>query len=165
MSMDWTTGWSRYDPRQRRKDFSSRLCAQTGSEAHPASYLMGTGGPFTGVKRGRGVTLTTHPIWCRGQEHVGAILPLPPQAPTWRVAGLLYPTLTEWSPDIKRTSSGKKRMSSHTTQFEMQSRNEGIWKLHVYCKLDILSHSRLHALDQSKVQVRERSHLKIHFYF
>jgi hypothetical protein len=44
------------------KDFSSILCAQTGSGAHPASCPMGTGGPFPGgKKRGRGVTLTTHP--------------------------------------------------------------------------------------------------------
>jgi hypothetical protein len=42
------------------KDFSSSLCVQTGSEAHPAFCTMGTGGPFPGVKRGRGVTLTTH---------------------------------------------------------------------------------------------------------
>jgi hypothetical protein len=28
------------------KDFSSNLCVQTGSEAHPASCTMGTGGPF-----------------------------------------------------------------------------------------------------------------------
>jgi hypothetical protein len=27
----------------------------------PPSFPMGTGGPFPGVKRGRGVTLTTHP--------------------------------------------------------------------------------------------------------
>jgi hypothetical protein len=43
------------------KDFSSSLCVQTGSGAHPASCTMGTGGPFPGAKRGRGVTLTTHP--------------------------------------------------------------------------------------------------------
>jgi hypothetical protein len=42
------------------KDFSSSLCVQTGSWAHPASCPMGTGGPFPGVKRGRGVMLTTH---------------------------------------------------------------------------------------------------------
>jgi hypothetical protein len=41
------------------KDFSSNLCVQTGSGAHPASYTMGTGGLSPGVKRGRGVT--THP--------------------------------------------------------------------------------------------------------
>jgi hypothetical protein len=32
------------------KDFSSSLCVQTGSGAHPASYTMGTGGPFPGGK-------------------------------------------------------------------------------------------------------------------
>jgi hypothetical protein len=36
--------------RQRRKDFSSNLCDQTGSGAHPASCTMGTGGPFPGGK-------------------------------------------------------------------------------------------------------------------
>jgi hypothetical protein len=32
------------------EDFSSSPCVQTGSEAHPASYPMGTGGPFPGGK-------------------------------------------------------------------------------------------------------------------
>jgi hypothetical protein len=32
------------------KDFSCILCVQTGSEAHPASCTMGTGGPFPGAK-------------------------------------------------------------------------------------------------------------------
>jgi hypothetical protein len=32
------------------KDFSSILCVQTDSEAHPASCTMGTGGPFPGGK-------------------------------------------------------------------------------------------------------------------
>jgi hypothetical protein len=38
------------------KDFSSSLCVQTGSGAHPASCPMGTGGPFPGAKArpGRG---------------------------------------------------------------------------------------------------------------
>jgi hypothetical protein len=45
----------------RGKHFSSSLCVQTGSEAHPASCTMGTGGSFPGVKRGRSVMLTTHP--------------------------------------------------------------------------------------------------------
>jgi hypothetical protein len=35
----------------RRKYFSSSLFVQTGSEAHPASYPMGTGVLFPGVKR------------------------------------------------------------------------------------------------------------------
>jgi hypothetical protein len=32
------------------KDFSSSLCVQTGSGAHPASCTMGTGGPYPGAK-------------------------------------------------------------------------------------------------------------------
>jgi hypothetical protein len=32
------------------KDFSSDLCVQTGSGAHPASCTMGSGGPFPGGK-------------------------------------------------------------------------------------------------------------------
>jgi hypothetical protein len=43
------------------KDFSSSLCVQTGSGAHPASCKMGTGVLSPGVKRGRGVMMTTHP--------------------------------------------------------------------------------------------------------
>jgi len=54
----------RFDPRQRTKDLSSSLCVQTGFGAHPASYTMGTGGPFPR----------------RGREWVGAIPPLPPSA-------------------------------------------------------------------------------------
>jgi hypothetical protein len=44
LATDWTTKRSRFDPRQRQEDFSSKLCVQTGSGAHPASYPMGTGG-------------------------------------------------------------------------------------------------------------------------
>jgi hypothetical protein len=43
------------------KNFSFNLCVQTGSGAHPASCTMGTGGTFPGAKRGRSVTLITHP--------------------------------------------------------------------------------------------------------
>jgi hypothetical protein len=37
------------------EDFSSILCVQTGSGAHPASCTMGTGGPFPGGKSAVGV--------------------------------------------------------------------------------------------------------------
>jgi hypothetical protein len=43
------------------KDFSSILCVQTGSGAHPASCTMGTGVLSPGVNRGKGMWLTTHP--------------------------------------------------------------------------------------------------------
>jgi hypothetical protein len=36
------------------KDFSSSLCVQTGSGAHPTSCTMGTGGPFPGGKSAAG---------------------------------------------------------------------------------------------------------------
>jgi hypothetical protein len=39
-----------FEPRQRRKDFFSSLCVQTGSGAHPASSPVGTGGPFPDAK-------------------------------------------------------------------------------------------------------------------
>jgi hypothetical protein len=41
--------------------FPCILSVQISSETHPASYPMGTGDPFPGVKRGRGVTLIAHP--------------------------------------------------------------------------------------------------------
>jgi hypothetical protein len=44
------------------KDFSSNLCVQTDSGAphHPVQWVPGVLSP--GVKRSRGVMLTTHPI-------------------------------------------------------------------------------------------------------
>jgi hypothetical protein len=36
------------------KDSSSNVCVQTGSGANPASFTMGTGGPFPGAKSRRG---------------------------------------------------------------------------------------------------------------
>jgi hypothetical protein len=44
---DWATGVR--SPAE-VKDFSSSLCVQTGSEAHPASCPVGAGGPFPGSK-------------------------------------------------------------------------------------------------------------------
>jgi hypothetical protein len=50
LATDGRPGDPRFNPRQRRKDFSSSLCVQTGSGAHPASCTMDTGGPFPGAK-------------------------------------------------------------------------------------------------------------------
>jgi hypothetical protein len=60
--MDWTTGRSRFDPRQRQEDFSCSFCVQNGSGAHPAYYPTGTGGPFLGGKArpGRDADLSPH---------------------------------------------------------------------------------------------------------
>jgi hypothetical protein len=62
LTTGWTTGRSRFYPRQRQMNFSCSLWVQTGSGTHPASCTVGTGGPFPGLKRGQGMTLTTHPI-------------------------------------------------------------------------------------------------------
>jgi hypothetical protein len=55
------------------KDFSSNLSVQNGTEAHPASCTMGTGGPLPGAKRG--LTPSSAEV-----EWGGAIPPLPPSA-------------------------------------------------------------------------------------
>jgi hypothetical protein len=75
------------------KDFSSSLCVQTGSEAHPASCTMGTGGPFLGVKRGRGVTLTTHPYLVPRSRMSRSYIFSPPCSSTgvlWDCFALIY---------------------------------------------------------------------------
>jgi hypothetical protein len=74
LTTDWTIGDR--SP-LKAKDFFSSLCVHTGSGAHPASCTMGTVGPFPGVKRGRGETLTAHPHLVPGQQWVGAVSPLP----------------------------------------------------------------------------------------
>jgi hypothetical protein len=60
LATGWTTGRSRFDPRQGRKDFSSSLCVQICSGVHPASCTMGIGGHLPVAKHSRGVTLITH---------------------------------------------------------------------------------------------------------
>jgi hypothetical protein len=62
------TGWLGLDLWQ-GKGFFLQPSVQTNSEAYLASYPMGTGGRFPGVKRSQGVALTTHPHL----EWVGAI--------------------------------------------------------------------------------------------
>jgi len=62
---------------------------QTGPEAHPASFTMGTES-FPGVKYGRGVLLTTHPLLVPRSWKSTAI-PLPTLwATTGPVRGTLY---------------------------------------------------------------------------
>jgi hypothetical protein len=47
LTTHWTNG---VRSQAKKKDFSSSLCVQTSSGAHPVSYPMGTGGPFPGGK-------------------------------------------------------------------------------------------------------------------
>jgi hypothetical protein len=89
LATGWTTERSRFDPRQRRKDFSSSLCIQTGSGAHPASCTMGTGGPISGAKVRPGRDADHSPASSAKVENEYELYILSSQAPSWRVVGQL----------------------------------------------------------------------------
>jgi hypothetical protein len=72
------------------KDFSSILCVQTGSGAHPASCPMGNGGPFLGSKAPPGRDADHSPPSSAEVVNECELYLLSPQAPPWRVAVLLY---------------------------------------------------------------------------
>jgi hypothetical protein len=59
LTTDWFIGLR--SPAEAKGLFLYPLCPD-GSGAHSASCTMGTGGPSPGVKRGRSVTLITHPL-------------------------------------------------------------------------------------------------------
>jgi hypothetical protein len=72
------------------KDFSSSLCVQTGSGAHPASCTMDTGGPFPGAKARPGRDADHSPPSSAEVVNEQELYLLSPQAPPWRVEGLFY---------------------------------------------------------------------------
>jgi len=71
----WVGQLSRYSDGLDGPEIESRWGArfsapvQTGPEAHPDSFKMGTGF-FPGVKSGRGETLIPRPFYCRGHGRV-----------------------------------------------------------------------------------------------
>jgi hypothetical protein len=71
------------------RDFSSNLCVQTGSGAHPASCTIGTGGPFPGGEvRPRSDTNPSPPSSAEVENEYEVYL-LSTQAPPWCVEGHL----------------------------------------------------------------------------
>jgi hypothetical protein len=80
-------------PDKGRGLFFSSPCVQTGSEAHPASYPMSTGGPFSGGKARPGRDADHSPPSSAEVKYEYELYLLSPQAPSWRVAGQLYFTL------------------------------------------------------------------------
>jgi hypothetical protein len=72
------------------KDFSSILCVQTDSGVHPASCTMGTGGPFLGSKARPGRDADHSSPSSAEVVNEYELYLLSPQAPPWRVEGLLY---------------------------------------------------------------------------
>jgi hypothetical protein len=89
LTTDWTIGVL---PPTEAEDFSSSLCVQTGYGAHPASCTMGTGGPFPGGKARPGRDADHSPPSSAEVKNEQELYVLSPQAPPWRVAGLLYLT-------------------------------------------------------------------------
>jgi hypothetical protein len=74
------------------KDFSSSLCIQPGSGAHPASYPVSTRVLSLGARHSQGMMLTTHPHLVLRSRMSRSCTSSPPQAPSWRVVGQLYYT-------------------------------------------------------------------------
>jgi hypothetical protein len=85
LATGWTTGRSRFDPGQRRKNFSSNLCVHTSSEAYPASCIVGTRVPFPGTKAQPGRDADHSPPYSAEVENEYELYILSPQAPAWRV--------------------------------------------------------------------------------
>jgi hypothetical protein len=79
---DWTTP-------SNGKGFSSSLCVQTGSGAHPTSSPMGIRGPFPRGKARPGRDADHSPPSSAHFKNEWELY-LCPQAPPWRVAGQLH---------------------------------------------------------------------------
>jgi hypothetical protein len=62
LAADWTTGRSRFNPRQGQRIFPLTSVSRPalGPTQPPVQWVPGVSS--SGLKRGRGVTLTTHPI-------------------------------------------------------------------------------------------------------
>jgi hypothetical protein len=64
-------------------NFSLGHSAQTGSQAHPSSYTMGSGGSFLGDEASGAWSWPLTSVWCRGQEYVELHL-YTPNTSSWR---------------------------------------------------------------------------------
>jgi hypothetical protein len=73
------------------KDFSSKLCVQTSSEAHPASCTMGTGGSYRGGKARPGRDADYSPLSSAevDKEYKSSYTYSLPKRLPWRVVGQL----------------------------------------------------------------------------
>jgi hypothetical protein len=81
---------SGFDPRQEQRIFPIASVSRPalGPTQPPVQWVPGV--LSAGVKRGRGVTLTTHPHLVPRSWMSRRYASSPPQAPPWRVEGLLY---------------------------------------------------------------------------
>jgi hypothetical protein len=89
-SVSLPTGWPGFDPRQGQRIFlvASASRPALGPTKPPVQWVPGVVSP--GVKRGRGVMLTTHPHLVPRLRMIWSCTYSAPQAPPLRVAGQLY---------------------------------------------------------------------------
>jgi hypothetical protein len=87
LTTDWTTGVQ--SPTE-AEDFSSSFCILTGSGAHPASFTMGTGGPFPGGKAQPGRDADHSPLSSAEVKNELELYLLSPHAPPWRVSRITF---------------------------------------------------------------------------
>jgi hypothetical protein len=78
-----------FDPRQEQRIFPLTSMSRPALRPTqpPVQWVLGV--LFPGVKRGRDVTLTTHPLLVPWSKMSRSYTSSTPQAPPWRVAGLL----------------------------------------------------------------------------
>jgi hypothetical protein len=88
LATGWSTGRSRFDPRQGQRIFPLTSVSRPvlGPTQTPVQWVPGVLSP--GIKRGRGVTLTTHPHLVP-RSRMSRSYTSSPQAPSWRVVGQL----------------------------------------------------------------------------
>jgi hypothetical protein len=87
LTTDWTAGVRSLTGEE---DFSSNLCVQTGSGAHPASYTMGTGGSFPGGKARPGRDADHSAPSSAEVKKEWGYTSCHPNASLWSVTGPLY---------------------------------------------------------------------------
>jgi hypothetical protein len=72
------------------EDFSSNLCIQISSGAHPASYTVGTGSSLPGGKGRLGGDADNSPPSSAEFKKEYELYLLSPKVPQWHVTGPLY---------------------------------------------------------------------------
>jgi hypothetical protein len=75
-SLSIMSGRPIFDSQQRQSIFPLASVSRPALKPTQPAIHFSTGSPFPGVKCGRGVTLTTYPVYIWGQEWVGAIRPV-----------------------------------------------------------------------------------------
>jgi hypothetical protein len=136
----WLPVLSQYDDRviedrspAEARDFSSSLCVQTGSEAHPVSCTMGTGGPYHGPKArpGRDADHSPHllPSSWMSRSYTYSPSPAPPQV--WCALAFTIPVFERcrFAPNHRVATNVSKTSGSTTTTHHLKTEQAIIWNV------------------------------------